>query len=108
VFDVIWATGWNDNANRLLAPILRIRPLPVLAMPPAPFPPDAKVRLIASYAGTRGAVWIDDAHTPEARACGQARRAPTRLIATDPAVGLTRANVRQALGWAITSIEQAE
>jgi hypothetical protein len=78
-------------------------------MPPAPFPADAKVPLIASYAGTRGAVWVDDVHTPEAWAWTQARRTPTRLIGTDPAVGLTRANVRQAVDWvATTSTEHAE
>jgi hypothetical protein len=42
-FDVIWATSWNEDANRLLAPLLGIAPLPVLAMPPAPFQPGAKV-----------------------------------------------------------------
>jgi hypothetical protein len=33
-------------------------------------------------------------------AWSQARQAPTRLITTEPAVGLTRAHVRQALEWA--------
>jgi hypothetical protein len=50
--------------------------------------------------------WIDDARTSEA--WSQARRAPTRLIGTDPAVGLTRANVRQAFDWATASTKQAE
>jgi len=99
-FDVVWATGWNDEANRLLAPLLQIKPLPVLTMPAAPFQPGDKVPLVASYAGGRAAAWIDDAHTPEARAWSQARQAPTRLIAIKPAVGLTRASVRQALDWA--------
>jgi hypothetical protein len=34
VFDVAWATAWNDDANRLLAPLLGITALPVVAMPP--------------------------------------------------------------------------
>ena len=33
VFDVAWATAWNDDANRLLAPLLRIAALPVVTMP---------------------------------------------------------------------------
>lgn len=99
-FDIIWATFWNEDANRLLAPLLRIDPLPVLAMPPAPSQLSAKVPLIASRAGKRPAAWIDDAHPPEARAWSQSRQVPTRLITTEPAVGLTRAHVRQALGWA--------
>ena len=99
-FDIIWATFWNEDANRLLAPLLHIDPLPVLTMPPAPSRPGTKVPLIASCAGKRPAAWIDDAHTPEARAWSQNRQAPTRLITTEPAIGLTSADVRQALEWA--------
>jgi len=99
-FDIIWATFWNENANRLLAPLLRIGPLPVLTMPSAPSPPGVKVPLIASRAGERPAAWIDDAHPPEARTWSQGRPAATRLITTDPAAGLTRSHVAQALEWA--------
>jgi hypothetical protein len=38
VFDVAWATAWNDDANRLLAPLLGIAPIPVVIMPPPPDP----------------------------------------------------------------------
>jgi HAD domain in Swiss Army Knife RNA repair proteins len=99
-FDVIWATFWNGEANRLLVPLLHIEPLPVLTMPSGPAPPGAKVPLIASCAGERPAAWIDDAHTPQAWVWSQGREAPTRLITTEPAVGLTREHVRQALEWA--------
>lgn len=99
-FDVVWATFWNEAANRLLAPLLRIDPLPVLVITSAPCAPDTKVPPIASYAGRRPAIWIDDAHPPDARAWSQARQAPTRLITTEPAIGLTRPQVRQALHWA--------
>jgi hypothetical protein len=34
VFDVAWASAWNDDANRLLAPLLGIAALPVVTMPP--------------------------------------------------------------------------
>lgn len=99
-FDVIWATFWNEDANRLLVPLLRIDPLPVLAMPSAPAVSATKVPLIASYAGRRPAAWIDDAHPPEARAWSQGRQAPTSLVTTEPTIGLTRPQVRQALDWA--------
>ena len=39
VFDVAWATAWNDDANRLLAPLLGIAALPVVTMPSPPFQP---------------------------------------------------------------------
>lgn len=99
-FDIIWATFWNQDANRLLAPLLRIDPLPVLAMPSGPAPSGVKVPLIASRAGDRPAAWIDDTHPGQALAWSRTRRVPTMLITTEPAVGLTRAQVRRALSWA--------
>ncbi|WP_326558034.1 HAD domain-containing protein [Micromonospora sp. NBC_01796] len=98
-FDVTWATSWNDDANRLLVPLLGISPLPVLTMPPVPFHPNAKVPLIAALAQDRPTAWIDDAHTHEARTWRDNRSAPTILVAADPAVGLTRAHVDQILTW---------
>jgi hypothetical protein len=43
VFDVAWATAWNDDANRLLAPLLGIAALPVVTMPSPPFQPRDKI-----------------------------------------------------------------
>jgi hypothetical protein len=42
-FDLVWATGWGDNANRLLAPLLGLASLPVIGMPPPPFCPGRKI-----------------------------------------------------------------
>jgi HAD domain in Swiss Army Knife RNA repair proteins len=99
-FEIVWATAWGAEANRLLAPLLRLPELPVIAFPPAPFHPRGKLPPITRYAGDRPLVWIDDALTPEAHAWAAARRPPTLLISIDPAEGLTRAAVDQALQWA--------
>ncbi|MDY7100890.1 MAG: hypothetical protein S0880_06850 [Actinomycetota bacterium] len=48
--DLAWATGWNDEANDVLAPLLGIGPFPVVTMPPAPFAPDDKIGRIDTYA----------------------------------------------------------
>jgi hypothetical protein len=100
VLDIAWATGWNDEANELLAPLLHIARLPVIAMPPAPFHPSEKVPLIAAYAGQRPAAWIDDLHTPEARNWAATRTSPTLLITADPAIGLVRESIDRLLAWA--------
>jgi hypothetical protein len=99
--DIAWATGWNQEANRLLAPLLGIPPLPVVTMPSSPFRPDDKVPRIAAYAGDRPAAWIDDLHTTAARDWAAIRPAPTLLITADPAIGLTRAAVDRVLTWAV-------
>lgn len=101
VYDVTWATAWNHDANRLLAPLLGITPLPVLAMPSIPFHPGEKVPLVDRLARHRPAAWIDDLHTPEARAWASGRGEPTLLVTIDPSTGLTRRSVDRALGWAV-------
>ena len=34
-FQIVWATAWGADANRLLAPLLQIPDLPVIRFPPA-------------------------------------------------------------------------
>lgn len=101
VLDLAWATSWNDEANRLLAPLLHIPPLPVITMPSSPFHPGDKVPLIAEYARRRPAAWIDDLHTPRAHHWAATRTSPTLLITTDPAIGLTR-NAIDVIAWTRT------
>jgi len=98
LMDVCWATGWNDNANELLAPLLGLAAFPVVRMP-VPFRPAEKVARIAAHAGQRPAAWIDDIHTPEAYAWASERTAPTLLVTTDPAIGLTRESIERVLAW---------
>jgi HAD domain in Swiss Army Knife RNA repair proteins len=100
VLDIAWATSWNDEANRLLAPLLHIAALPVVTMPPPPFDPSDKIPLIAAYARQRPAAWIDDLHTPQAHRWAAARTSPTLLITADPAIGLTRESIDHVIAWA--------
>ena len=99
-YDVLWASGWNDEANDLLAPLLGIAPLPVLAMPATPFRPGDKVPRIAAGTHGRAAAWLDDLHTPEAGDWAAARPWPTLLVPVDPARGLLREHVDALLAWA--------
>jgi len=101
-FELSWATGWGANANRLLSPFLGLAELPFVEFPPAPFRPEEKVPAIAAFAAGRPAVWIDDMLTPEAYAWADERPEPTLLIAADPAEGLRRSMVDEALSWAAT------
>jgi hypothetical protein len=70
-----------------------------LAMPSPRFQPCDKVPPIARFAGSRPVVWIDDLHPPQAWAWSTRRREPTLLIPVNPATGLTREAVEQALAW---------
>ena len=99
-FDVVWATAWNDDANRILGPLLGIPGFPVITMPPAPFQPGDKVTRVAAHAAGRAAAWIDDLHTTAGREWAAQRPWPTLLVSADPALGLTREHVDLLITWA--------
>jgi hypothetical protein len=99
-FEIVWATAWGAEANQLLRPLLHLPEFPVIRFPPSPFAPREKVPPVAAFVGQRRAIWIDDALTPEARTWASSRPAPTLLIDVDPAEGLTRSVIDQAVRWA--------
>lgn len=42
-FQIVWATAWGADANRLLAPLLRLPDLPVIGFATVPFHPRDKL-----------------------------------------------------------------
>ena len=105
-FELVWCTGWEDRANDHLPFALGLPgPLPLIAFDEFDRPPAAHWKLagIDAYAGAdRPLAWIDDAHDPRCADWANARRAPTLLLATDPAVGLTPDHVTELRAWART------
>jgi Swiss Army Knife RNA repair-like protein len=100
VFDLVWATGWGDEAHRLISPILRLPEFPAIRFPPAPFEPSEKVPAIHSFVGERPVAWLDDVITPEARRWAAERFTPTLLVFVDPTIGLTEELVEEVRSWA--------
>ena len=98
-YDLVWATGWAEEANRVLNPFFHLPSFPVVPLPEIPFEPSAKVPGIALFAADRPAAWVDDMLTEEARKWAAARRVPTLLIDVDSATGLTRPHVDRLLAW---------
>jgi len=104
VFDIVWASGWGEDANRLLSPFFNLPELPLVTLPPIPFEPHEKVPGIAVFAGDRPAAWVDDNvtrsagvgraaqtfHTARRGALGKGSRASRRRRATRMARGLSR------------------
>lgn len=99
-FELVWATAWGADANRLLAPLLQIPSLPVIHFPPVPFHPRDKLAAIIEYAESRPLTWIDDEHPAQAWEWAASRQAPTLLIGIDPAKGLSRPVIDESLQWA--------
>ena len=101
-FDLVWCSGWEEKANEHL--------LGALVLPNAPpfltfTAQDGamqhwKLDAIEAHAGDRALAWVDDAHDDSCRAWASSRAAPTLLVTTDPAAGLTAAHVEALELWA--------
>jgi len=102
-FEPVWCTGWEEKANEYLPHALGLpEPWPHLV-----FGRDVgrtrahwKLDAIEAHAGARPLAWIDDAHGEACEAWAATREAPTLLVTTAPAVGMTGAEVTKLLRWA--------
>jgi hypothetical protein len=102
-FEPVWCTGWEEKANEYLPHALGLpMPFPHLTFERNPGRLHAhwKLDAIEAYAGTRPLAWIDDAHGEACEAWAADRDAPTLLVTTEPAVGMTDREVERLLGWA--------
>jgi hypothetical protein len=102
-FELIWATGWEERANEHLPHLLGLgRELPTLMFEEAPMWGTAhwKLSAIDRYAGERPTAWIDDSFNDACYTWAQRRQAPTKLVRTDPSIGLTDDHVEALLAWA--------
>ena len=104
-FDPVWCTGWEEKANEYLPHALGLPgPWPHLCFDRARGPGSTmqghwKLDAIDAWCGARPLAWIDDAHGAACEAWAAARGAPTLLVTTEPAVGLTEGQVRELLTW---------
>ncbi len=101
-FECVWCTGWEDRADEHLPHLLDSpRGWPHLRFSAAAEQAEHwKLAAIDAYVGAdRPMAWIDDAHDESCRRWAAERPGPTRLVATDPAVGLTAEHVEALLSW---------
>jgi hypothetical protein len=103
-FEPAWCTGWEEKANEYLPFILG---LPEAELPCLVFQGRAvfgsahwKLDAIDEYAGDRPAAWIDDNLDDACRLWAAHREAPTLLIETRSATGMTSEHVDELLAWA--------
>ena len=103
-FELVWATGWEEKANEYLPSILGLAQddLPSLVFGGQAVFGSAhwKLDAIARYAGDRPAAWIDDSLDATCHDWARRREAPTLLVQTESAVGLTEEHVEELLNWA--------
>ena len=123
VFELVWCSGWEEKADEYLPSLLGLpRGLPHLS-----FEQDGggvacaeaqsgtgaaaskslhghwKLAAIDAYAGMRPLAWVDDGLDAACHDWAGARQAPTLLVQTSPARGLTEREAAQLRAWAYSS-----
>ena len=103
-FELVWSTGWEEKANEYLPFILK---LSFTDLPSLTFGGRAvfgsshwKLDAMDEYAGSRPAAWIDDNIDDECERWAKRRAAPTLLVRTKSATGMTDKHVKRLLRWA--------
>ena len=102
VFELIWATGWEDRANDMLPTILGLPgTLPCLRFDGRARFGTAhwKLEALDRYSGDRALAWIDDSLDSSCQEWAMARRAPTLLAPTEPHIGITEKHTEKLLAW---------
>ena len=103
VYELIWATGWEDRANDHLPLILGLpAELPVLTFAGRARFGTAhwKLEALEEYAVDRPLAWIDDSLDESCYEWAAARAASTLLVPTESDVGITDAHADTLLSWA--------
>ena len=102
VYELIWATGWEDRANDHLPLILGLPG----ALPCLRFDGRArfgtahwKLEALDRYSGDRALAWIDDSLDHSCHEWAAARRAPTLLMPTESHIGITDEHTEKLLAW---------
>jgi len=101
-FQLVWATGWEHDAPRLLEPLLGCPSMPVVEFTQRPAIGIALEKLpdVAIYVGSRPVAWVDDELSHEEEAWAAQRGVPTLLIRPNPSIGLTDVHVDELIGFA--------
>ena len=95
-FDLVWATTWEHDAPRLIAPRIGLRgEWAVIEFRRGRATETWKLRDIEAFVGDRPFAWIDDEIGPDAHAWAERRQAPTLLIDVNAPIGLTEEHVKE-------------
>jgi hypothetical protein len=102
LYELVWATGWEDRANDRLPQLLGIPELPYLSFDGAARFGSAhwKLQPLQEYAGDRPMAWIDDSFDESCYEWARAREAPTLLVPTESPFGLEEAQTEALTLWA--------
>jgi hypothetical protein len=101
-FDLVWATSWEHDADRLIAERVGLpRGLPVITFESSQTGWMKKLPDVIRFVGDRPVAWIDDDLGPDEYDWAGSRAVSTLLIQPDHRVGLTLAHIDQLRSFAL-------
>lgn len=102
LYELVWATGWEEKANRHLAGLFELPELPYLTFGGKARFGSAHWKLgpLAEYAQGRALAWIDDSFDEGCYEWAREREEPTLLVPIEPHVGLDEVQVEALTAWA--------
>ena len=92
-FDLVWATTWEYQAPRLIAPRVGLPKMPVIEVDRGAVDDTWKLRDVQRFVADRPLAWVDDDLWADAFAWAEAREQPTLLIRPSATLGLTKEHV---------------
>jgi len=103
-FEIVWATGWRQHANEVIAPLHGLPNLPVIELAWSEhlrtLETSWKLPAISEYVGDRPCVWIDDHVREDVELWAHERDSPTLVLHVDHQTGLTDVHLDRALRFA--------
>ncbi|NNH69872.1 hypothetical protein HLB23_08350 [Nocardia uniformis] len=100
--ELVWATSWEYEADRLIGPVLGLPPLEVIPFRSGVQHRDGhigKIPAVVEWAGQRPLCWFDDDFQPDDEDWALERTetvAPTHIIPVDPTTGLEPEHIEAA------------
>ena len=102
LYDMVWATGWEEKANDYMPNVLGMPELPFITFEDAPRFGSAHWKLgpLDSYGRGKAVAWIDDSFDESCYEWARERKEPTLLVPTEPDLGLEEAQTETLIAWA--------
>ncbi len=102
LYDLVWATGWEDKANDYMPNVLGMPELPFLSFRDAARFGSAHWKLapLEEYGRGRPLAWIDDSFDESCYEWAQRRPEPTLLVPTESGLGLEETHTESLITWA--------
>jgi len=99
-FEIHWCTGWGDDANKYISPVLGLPEFPVCPIPTMSLSIHWKFKAIQAYVKGRPYAFVDDDISREAVELMKQSEIPCLWVPVRCSVGLTEPHIDALEEWA--------